>query len=252
MRRFFLILEYDGGPYVGWQRQANGRSIQQALEEAVEKFCQQKTTAAAAGRTDAGVHALGMPAHIDIDVAASADTVRDAINFHLRPEPIAVLAAREAPESLHARFSAVARHYAYIIVPRRAPLAIQVGKAWRITAPLNVDAMHRAAQVLIGRHDFTTFRAAQCQSKSPVKSMDDVAVKRVADRIEVTASARSFLHHQIRSIVGSLVEVGVGKWTEGDFAAALAAKDRTACGPVAPPDGLYFVRADYPTDQALG
>jgi len=243
--RFRLTLEYDGRPFVGWQRQANGPSVQSALEEAVFRFCGERTNAVAAGRTDAGVHALAMTAHVDIARDAHPDTVRDALNHHLRPAPIAVLDASAAGEGFHARFSAKARHYHYRIVNRRAPLALEAGLAWRVPAPLDAAAMHAAAARLTGRRDFTTFRAAQCQAASPVKTLTALGVSRAGARVTIEAAAPSFLHHQVRSIVGSLVEVGRGRWDAGDLEAALNARDRRACGPVAPPDGLYFVRADY-------
>lgn len=246
MTRYHLILEYDGSSYVGWQRQDNGLSIQEVLETAVEGFSGGPSSAVAAGRTDAGVHARAMSAHIDLDKDYTADVVRDAVNHHMRPHPIAVISATQVTEEFHARFSATARHYEYRLVSRRAPLALNVSKVWRIPQPLDVIAMNVAAQCLVGQHDFTTFRAAQCQAKSPVKTLSSIRVLSDDDEISVEVSAPSFLHHQVRSIVGSLVQVGLSRWTTGDFATALTAKDRRTCGPVAPPDGLYFIRADYP------
>ncbi len=198
-----------------------------------------------AGRTDAGVHALGQVAHVDLAKEWDGDTVRDAINFHLRPQPIAVLAAEQVAADFDARFSAIKRHYLYRIVNRRADLALDHNRAWRVPRPLDCRGMHAAAQQLVGQHDFTTFRAAECQAKSPVKTLDRLDVARDGDEVRVAASARSFLQHQVRSMVGSLVHVGEGKWSAGDLAAALAARDRTACGQVAPPHGLYLVRVDY-------
>lgn len=243
--RWKLTLEYDGGGFVGWQRQANGLSVQQALEEAVERFCGESVAAAAAGRTDAGVHALGQVAQIDLDREVSAGTLRDALNFHLRPLPVSVLSAEPAPEGFHARFSAVQRRYRYRIVNRRAPLALDAGRAWRVTQPLDAQAMHRAAQVLLGRHDFTSFRASLCQAASPVKTLDVLEVTRDGEEIAIRAEARSFLHHQVRNMVGSLRLVGEGRWAEADMLRALEARDRTAAGPTAPAHGLYLVEVRY-------
>ena len=245
LRRFKLVLEYDGGPFVGWQRQDNGQSVQGAIEAAALGFCGLSCVAAAAGRTDAGVHALAMPVHLDLPARFDADTVRDALNFHLKPHPIAVIEASEAPPDFHARFSATGRRYLYRIVNRRAPLALDAGRAWRIGPRLDEAAMQSAAAFLVGRHDFTTFRAAQCQSASPVKTLSGLSVTRDADDVEVRAAAPSFLHHQVRSMVGTLCEVGLGRWRVDDVRLALAAADRAQCGPVAPPEGLYFVAADY-------
>ncbi|MEM8772164.1 MAG: tRNA pseudouridine(38-40) synthase TruA [Pseudomonadota bacterium] len=245
MPRYKLLIEYDGGPFVGWQRQENGPSIQEAVEEAARLLSGESVAVHGAGRTDAGVHALGMTAHLDLARDYGADVVCDALNHHLKPAPIAILEAEEVSVDFHARFSCTARSYEYRIINRRAPLALDAGKAWRASAPLDAAAMHAAAQVFVGTHDFTTFRAAACQSASPVKSVDKISVSRMGDEIVTRCSARSFLHHQIRSFVGSLVEVGRGKWKARDLKAALEAKDRAACGPVAPAEGLYFVRADY-------
>lgn len=245
MPRYRLTLEFDGGPFVGWQRQDNGSSIQGALEEAVFRFCGERVTAFAAGRTDAGVHALAMPAQVDLQKEASPSVVREAVNFHLKPQPIAVLDAAVVAPDFHVRYSARARRYRYRLVNRRAPLTLDVGRAWRIATPLDADAMHEAAQVLVGKHDFSTFRASTCQAETPLKTLSSIAVTRCCDDILVDTAARSFLHHQVRSMVGSLVEVGLGRWTIDDFRAAFQARDRTRCGPVAPPDGLYFVGADY-------
>lgn len=243
--RYRLTLEYDGAPFFGWQRQDNGPSVQGALEEAIEKLSGERVTVNGAGRTDAGVHALGQVAHFDLEKQFSPDAIRDALNFHLRPAPIAVLAAAAVRDDFHARFSAVGRHYLYRILDRRSPPALERGKVWHIAHALNADAMDEAAQMLVGSHDFTTFRAAECQAKSPVKTLDRLSVRRAGDEIHIEASARSFLHRQIRSFTGTLKLVGEGKWQPRDVAAALAARDRARCGPVAPPDGLYLVRVDY-------
>jgi len=245
MPRYHLILEYDGGPFAGWQRQDNGPSIQGALEDAIEKLSSERITVTGAGRTDAGVHALGQVGHFDLVKEFEPGKVRDALNHYLRPAPIAVLEAALATPEFHARFSAKARHYLYRIVCRRAPLALERGHVWHIVRDLDAEAMHHAAQALVGQHDFTTFRAAECQAKSPVKTLDRLDVRSLAGEIHIEASARSFLHHQVRSMVGSLKLVGEGKWHPRDVAAALASRDRSACGPVAPPDGLYLVRVDY-------
>lgn len=245
MPRYRLLIEYDGSPFVGWQRQANGRSVQQAVEEAVTAFCGEEVRIGGAGRTDAGVHALGQVAHLDLGRDWPADTVRDALNAHLRPDPVVILEAVRAAPGFDARHSALRRHYRFVILNRRAPPAIERGRAWHVARPLDAAAMHTAAQALVGRHDFTTFRSSECQSASPVKTLDRLDVARDGDRIVVEASARSFLHNQVRSMVGSLKLVGEGRWSARDLASALAARDRRACGPVAPPDGLYLVRVDY-------
>ena len=247
MPRYRLTLEYDGGPFVGWQRQDNGPSIQEALEDAVKALSGEEATAHAAGRTDAGVHAIAMTAHVDIEKDFRDDVVRDALNQHLKPAPIAVVAATRAEENFHARFSCTGRAYEYRIINRRPPLTLERGRAWRVAARLDAERMHDAAQALVGRHDFTTFRAAHCQADSPVKTLNEISVRRAGEEIAVRCAARSFLHHQVRSIVGSLVEVGRGKWRRKDVIAALDARDRSACGQVAPPEGLYFLRADYET-----
>jgi tRNA pseudouridine38-40 synthase len=245
MPRYKLTLEYDGTPFVGWQRQENGPSVAGALAEAIECFAGERPDVTGAGRTDAGVHALGQVAHVDLEKDWDTDTVRDALNAHLRPLPIAVIAAARAGDDFHARFSATARHYRYRIVNRRADLALERERAWRIAKPLDAETMHAAAQKLVGHHDFTTFRSAECQAKSPEKTLDRLAVARAGEEIRIDASARSFLHHQVRSMVGSLALVGEGRWSADDLAQALAAKDRAACGPVAPAHGLYLVRVDY-------
>ena len=245
MPRYKLTLEYDGGPFVGWQRQANGRSVQQAIEEAITRFSGEEVVVKGAGRTDAGVHALGQVAHIDTIRDWPAATIRDALNYHLKPEPVAVLAADAVAADFDARFSAVKRHYLYRISERRAPLALDAGRVWGVTAPLDVEVMNAAAQTLIGHHDFTTFRSGDCQAKSPMKTLDRLDVMRAGDEIAVRASARSFLHNQVRSMVGSLKRVGEGKWPVSAVADALAARDRDRCGPVAPAHGLYLVAVNY-------
>jgi tRNA pseudouridine38-40 synthase len=245
MPRYKLTIEYDGTPFVGWQIQGSGLSVQGVLTEAVAAFAGERAVVGGAGRTDAGVHALGQVAHIALCKDWPADTVRDALNAHLRPHPIAVLAAERAADDFDARFSAIKRHYRYRIVNRRADLALDVLRAWRVPRPLDVAAMHEAAQRLVGRHDFTTFRSTECQAKSPVKTLDRLDVARAGDVVSVTTTARSFLHNQVRSMVGSLVHVGDGKWSADDLASALAARDRAACGQVAPPQGLYLVRVEY-------
>jgi tRNA pseudouridine38-40 synthase len=246
MPRYKLTLEYDGGPFAGWQRQENGPSVQAALEAAAEALDGGPVEVTGAGRTDAGVHALGQVAHLDLRKDLRADTVRDALNQHVRPHPIAVVDAEEVAPGFHARFDAIARCYLYRIIDRRPPLTLDRGRVWRVPQRLDADAMHAAAQHLIGRHDFTTFRDAECQADSPVKTLDAVDVMRAGRELSVTCQARSFLHRQVRSIVGSLVEVGRGRWATGEIAKILAAQDRAACGTVAPPDGLYLVRVDYP------
>ena len=231
MTRYKLTVEYDGGGFVGWQRQDNGPSIQGALEDAVFGFCGERVTLHGAGRTDAGVHALGQVAHLDIAKAITAETLRDALNAHLRPAAIAVLDAAEVDEAFHARFSATGRRYLYRIVNRRAPLALERGRAWFVPTALDAEAMHAAAQELIGQHDFTSFRAAECQAKSPVKTLDRLTVAREQDLLRVEAEARSFLHHQVRNMVGTLRLVGEGKWRAADIKTALDKKDRAAAGP---------------------
>jgi tRNA pseudouridine38-40 synthase len=245
MPRYKLLIEYDGAPFVGWQVQHNGVSVQELLAGAVAAFCGETVHVQGAGRTDAGVHALGQVAHIDLTRSRDTDTIRDAINAHLRPRPVAVVAVENVADDFDARFSARQRHYLYRIINRRPDLTLDTGRAWRVSRPLIASAMHEAAQQLVGRHDFTTFRAAECQAKSPVKTLDQLDVERDRGEVRIRASARSFLHHQVRSMVGSLVQVGEGRWSADDVARALAARDRKACGPVAPPDGLYLVKVDY-------
>lgn len=245
MPRYKLVIEYDGAPFCGWQMQANGPSVQGALTTAVAAFCGETVSLQGAGRTDAGVHARGQVAHVDLATEHHPDTVRDAVNAHLRPHPVAVRSAERVPDDFDARFSARRRHYTYRIINRRPDLALDRGYAWRVPRPLDAAAMHAAAQRLIGKHDFTTFRAAECQAASPLRTLDRLDVERTGDLLEVHASARSFLHHQVRSMVGSLAFVGEGRWSADDLAAALAARSRAACGPVAPPDGLYLMTVDY-------
>ncbi len=245
MTRYKLTIEYDGRDFVGWQRQDNGPSVQQAVEEAIEGFCGERVVVSGAGRTDAGVHALGQVAHVDIARDADGDTVRDAINHHLSPAAVAVLAAEAVADDFDARFSASARGYLYCIVNRRARLVLDRGRAWHVAAPLDEAAMAAAARVLVGHHDFTSFRSVHCQAKSPVKTLDALEVARVGEEIRITARARSFLHNQVRIIAGTLKLVGEGKWSEQDVADALAARDRKRGGPTAPPDGLYLVNVSY-------
>ena len=245
MTRFRLLVEYDGRPFMGWQRQAHGPSVQQAIEEAVEAITGEQAVLHAAGRTDAGVHALAMSAHVEIAREISAFRLSEGLNARLRPLPVAILSAEEVADDWHARFSCIGRRYVYRIVNRRAPLALEAGRAWQVAVPLDAAAMHEAAGILVGRHDFTTFRSAQCQSESPVKTLDRLDVIREGDRIEVHAAARSFLHHQVRSMVGCLQLVGRGKWQADDLREALEARDRAALGFNAPPDGLFFVEALY-------
>jgi tRNA pseudouridine38-40 synthase len=245
MPRYKLTIEYDGTAFFGWQVQDHAASVQGALMDAVEAFSGTRVTVNGAGRTDAGVHAYGQVAHIDIAKTWETDVVRDALNAHLRPKPIAILSAEIVPDNFDARFSAVKRHYLYRIVARRADLALDRDRVWRVPRALDVDAMHEAAQRLVGNHDFTTFRATECQAKSPVKTLDKLDVSRAGDEIHVNASARSFLHHQVRSMVGTLAQVGDGKMTADDVSRVLAARDRKLCGPVAPSAGLYLVRVDY-------
>ena len=245
MTRVRLTVEFDGRSFMGWQRQAHGPSVQQAIEEAVKAITGETATLHAAGRTDAGVHALAMTAHVDIAKPITAFRLRDGLNAKLRPQPVAILSAQEVPDHWHARFSCVGRRYLYRILNRRAPLALEAGRAWRVPVVLHADAMHKAAQILVGRHDFTTFRSAHCQAESPIKTLDLLRVRRLGQAIEIEAAARSFLHHQVRSMVGCLQLVGRGKWTAKDLKRALQARDRAALGFNAPPDGLYFVEALY-------
>jgi tRNA pseudouridine38-40 synthase len=249
MTRFRLTVEYDGRPFMGWQRQGHGPSVQQAIEEAVQTITGEPVTLHAAGRTDAGVHALAMSAHVDIERSITPFRLSEGLNARLRPQPVAILKAEVVDADWHARFSCIGRRYVYRIINRRAPLALQAGRAWQVMAKLDAEAMHEAAQLLVGRHDFTTFRSAQCQSDSPVKTLDRLDVTREGERIEIFAAARSFLHHQVRSMVGCLQLVGRGKWSTQDLRNALEARDRAALGMNAPPDGLYFIEAIYPGER---
>jgi tRNA pseudouridine38-40 synthase len=246
MTRFALTLEFDGAPFMGLQRQAHGPSVQQAVEEAVHAVTGESAIMHAAGRTDAGVHALAMRAHVDIDKPIEPFRLMEALNAHLRPDPIAVIACEAVADDWHARFSCIGRAYEYRICNRRAPLTLERGKAWQVRQPLDAAAMHRAAQALVGLHDFTTFRSVHCQAQSALKTLDRLDVRREGDHVIVEAAARSFLHHQVRSMVGTLALVGQGQWREAQVAEALAAKDRAALGLNAPSEGLYFVRAVYP------
>jgi tRNA pseudouridine38-40 synthase len=249
MTRWALRIEYDGAPFVGWQTQQNGVSIQQVLEDAAARLNGGETVASiVAGRTDAGVHAAGQVAQIDLPEGWTADKLRDALNFHMKPYPVVVLCAAIAPEGWNARFSALARHYRYRILDRRARPALEEGRVWHVPHRLDAEAMHRAAQGLLGRHDFTSFRAASCQAKSPLRTLDRLDVRRMGDMVEIVAEARSFLHHQVRNMVGTLKLVGIGQWAEARVAEALLAKDRGAAGPTAPPEGLCLMHVVYETD----
>jgi tRNA pseudouridine38-40 synthase len=245
MPRYRLTIEYDGGPFVGWQRQENGPSVQGTLEEAIFKFSSEVSTVTGAGRTDAGVHACAQVAHFDLVKEFPPEKVRDALNYHVKPAPVSIIAAEIAAADFHARFSATKRHYFYRILARRAPPVLDRGRVWHVVHALDAEAMHEAAQALVGHHDFTTFRSSECQAKSPVKTLDSLSVRRAGDEIHLEASARSFLHNQVRSMVGSLKLVGEGKWQSRDLKRALEAKDRATCGPVAPPEGLYLAGVDY-------
>ncbi len=245
MPRYKLTIEYDGTPFSGWQIQDTALTVQGALETAVKALCGEDVRVHGAGRTDAGVHALAQVAHCDIEKPFAPGRLRDALNAHLRPHPIAVLNAEIVSETFEARFSAIKRHYLYRIANTRANLALDIGRVWRVPRALDTNAMHQAAQRLLGKHDFTTFRDTECQAKSPEKTLDQLDVTRQGDAVSIITSARSFLHSQVRSMVGSLVWVGEGRWSADDLAASLAARNRAACGPVAPPQGLYLVRVDY-------
>lgn len=246
MQRFALTLEFDGGPFMGLQRQAHGPSVQQAVEEAVTAVTGETVTLHAAGRTDAGVHALAMPVHVEIAKPFEPFRLMEALNALLRPDPVAVIACEAVAEEWHARFSCIGRSYLYRIANRRAPLTLERGRAWHVAQPLDAATMHRAAQALVGQHDFTTFRSVHCQARSPLKTLDRLAVRREGDAVLIEAEARSFLHHQVRSMVGCLALVGMGRWEEAQVGEALAARDRQALGLNAPPEGLYFVAARYP------
>jgi len=243
--RYKLILEYDGRPFCGWQRQADRLSVQQALEEAISRFAGEMPVTQAAGRTDAGVHALGQVVHFDLGREWDPRKIREALNYHLKPHPVAVIEAEAVGDDFEARFSAKARSYQYDILNRRARPALDDGRVWHVPVPLDVDAMHAAAQLSLGKHDFSDFRAAECKANSPIRTRDVFSVSREGEMIAVRAKARSFLHSQVRSMVGSLKLVGEGKWSPRDFRAALDAADRSRCGPLAPPDGLYLTAVDY-------
>ena len=245
MPRYRLTVEYDGRPFCGWQRQAHDLSVQQVLEEAIARFSGEIAVTQAAGRTDAGVHALGQVVHFDLERDWDAFKVREALNFHTKPHPVAIVTAERVGEDFEARFSAIARHYEYRILNRRARPALDQGRVWHVPVDLDAGAMHEAAQLILGKHDFSTFRASECQANSPVRTLDVFDVRREAEMIVVTAKARSFLHSQVRSMVGSLKLVGEGRWSARDFRAALDARDRSRCGPLAPSDGLYLTRVDY-------
>jgi len=245
MPRYRLLVEYDGRPYHGFQAQAALPSVQGSLEAAIKKFCGEALRVHAAGRTDTGVHATGQVVHVDLAKDWPAETVRNAVNFHLIPEPIAVLAAEVAEGDWHSRFSATGRRYRYRILNRMSPPALDQGRVWHVKKPLDAAAMHAAAQVLVGHHDFTTFRDLGCQAKSPMKTLDVATARRDGEEVILEFASRSFLHRQVRSMTGTLAEVGVGRWTTADVEAALAAKDRKACGPVAPAEGLYLTGVSY-------
>jgi tRNA pseudouridine38-40 synthase len=244
--RWRLTLEYDGSPFMGWQRQDHGPSVQQTLEEALERMTGERATVTAAGRTDAGVHALAMSAHVDVEKALTPQRLREGLNALVRPQPISVIGVESVSAGWHARFGCVGRRYLYRILNRRAPPALDRGRVWHIAVPLEIEAMEEAAAQLVGRHDFTTFRSAHCQSESPVKTLERLDVRRAGEEIHVEAAARSFLHHQVRSMVGCLALVGRGQWSPDDMRKALEARDRDALGLNAPPHGLYFVEAIYP------
>jgi tRNA pseudouridine38-40 synthase len=248
MTRFALTLEFDGGPFFGLQRQGHGPSVQQAVERAILEITGETATMHSAGRTDSGVHALAMVSHADIAKPLTPFRLMEALNAKLRPDPIAVLACEPKPDDWHARFSCIGRRYQYRIRNRRPPLTLERGRAWHVARPLDAEAMQRAARVLVGRHDFTTFRSVHCQAKDPVKTLDRLEVTREGDLVTIEAAARSFLHHQVRSMVGTLALVGLGQWSETQVGEALAAKDRAALGLNAPAEGLYFVEARYPED----
>jgi len=243
--RYRLLIEYDGRPYHGFQAQTNLASVQGSIERAVKAFCGQTLRLHAAGRTDTGVHATGQVIHVDLEKDWRPEVVRDALNAHLVPEPIVVLDAAVAPDDWHARFSATGRRYLYRILNRKAPPGLDQGRVWHVKKPLDAEAMHAAAQILVGHHDFTTFRDLGCQAKSPMKTLDVAAVRRDGDQVLLEFASRSFLHRQVRSMTGSLAEVGVGRWTADDLRAALKARDRKACGPVAPAEGLYLTYVEY-------
>ncbi len=245
MPRYKIIVEYDGRDFVGWQHQENGLSVQQAIEDAIEKFNSERITVHAAGRTDSGVHAMGQVAHFDLDRNFDSDRVRDAINFYLKPLAVAVLSAEVVADDFHARFQATSRVYLYRILNRRPPPVLDRGRVWWVPQPLDAGAMNEAAKMLLGKHDFTSFRNTHCQAKSPVKTLDVFEVRRDGEEIAITAEARSFLHNQVRNMVGTLKLVGIGKWTPENVRSVLEARDRAAAGPLSPPDGLYLMKVRY-------
>ena len=245
MPRYKLTIEYDGAGLVGWQRQANGLSVQEALETAIAKFCAERATVHGAGRTDAGVHALAQTAHLDLARRVAPEVLRSAVNHYLRPAAISVLSAEPVPDEFDARLSATGRVYLYRILNRRAPPALERGRVWHVAPPVDIEAMGAGARHLIGHHDFSTFRDSLCQAKSPLKTLDALAVRRAGDEIHIEARARSFLHHQVRNMAGTLKLVGLGRWHPDDVARALAARDRRAGGPTAPAEGLYLVEVCY-------
>ena len=245
MPRYRLVLEFDGGPFIGWQRQDNGPSVQAAVERAIHAMLGQNVTAIAAGRTDAGVHAMALPVHVDIAMNIPVEKLQAGLNFHLRPDPIAIVEAMQTDDDFHARFSAISRRYLYCIANRRPPPVLERGRVWHVARRLSVERMQEAGQVLVGKHDFTSFRSTACQARSPLKTLDVLSAERIGGEVLVRASARSFMHNQVRSMVGSLKLVGEGKWTGLDLAAALEARQRAACGPVAPAHGLYLQSVDY-------
>lgn len=247
MPRYKITIEYDGTPFVGWQMQDNLPSVQGSIKEAIAALSAENVQVFGAGRTDAAVHARGQVAHFDLEKSFPEKNIRDGLNAHLKPHPISILSAQVVPDDFDARFSAIKRHYLYRIITRRAPLSLDQNRVWQVPVPLDHEKMHEAAQALIGQHDFTTFRAAQCQSKSPVKTLDEISVVKTAeDEINILVNAPSFLHNQVRSIAGSLKKVGDGKWDVPKIAEILEAKDRTACGQTAPAGGLYLMQVDYP------
>jgi len=248
MPRYKLLVEYDGSPFVGWQTQKNGLSVQEVIEAAVTALTGETVRLRGAGRTDTGVHALGQVVHVDLSRQWRCDSLREALNAHMRPNPVAVLEAEEVPEIFDARFSAIRRHYIYRLLNRRAPPTFDTGRVWHLKRKVSAQAMHEAAQLLLGEHDFSTFRDSQCQAASPVRTLERFDVSQEGEEIIFRVSARSFLHRQVRSMVGSLENVGSGKWKAADIKRVLEAADRRHCGPVAPPDGLYLAQVDYPED----
>jgi tRNA pseudouridine38-40 synthase len=249
MPRYRFTVEYDGGPFVGWQRQDNGVSVQAVLERAIHAASGETVTVIAAGRTDTGVHALGQVVHVDLEGTWEPFRLGQALNYHMKPNPVAIVGAQAAAPGFHARFSAIGRRYRYRIVNRRAPLTLDQGRALPVTQQLDADAMHAAAQLLVGHHDFTSFRASQCQAKSPFKTLDRLDVTRMGEEVWIDAAARSFLHHQVRNMTGTLLQVGLGRWTAERVAAARDARDRRAGGPTAPPSGLYLTAVEYGEEQ---